>query len=64
MPGSGERNAMAFATDDRARARSILGQKSLAGTGRQATGALALGPGTRSRWAFVPRPPGRPGTAG
>jgi hypothetical protein len=32
MVATGERNTMAFATDDPVKARSILGQKSLAGT--------------------------------
>jgi hypothetical protein len=31
MSGTGERNTMAFATDDPAKARSVLAQKSLAG---------------------------------
>lgn len=31
MTGSGERNTMAFATDDPVKARSILGQKALTG---------------------------------
>jgi hypothetical protein len=34
MGTSGERNTMAFAADDPARARSILTQKSLSGTGQ------------------------------
>ena len=34
MAGTSDRNTMAFATGDPARARSILSQKSLAGSGR------------------------------
>jgi hypothetical protein len=34
MGGTSDRNTIAFATDDPAKARSILSQKSLAGTGR------------------------------
>jgi hypothetical protein len=34
MGGSGERNTVAFATDDPARARTILSQKALTGTTR------------------------------
>ena len=34
MGASGDRNTMAFATDDPARARSILSQKALTGSGR------------------------------
>jgi hypothetical protein len=34
MAGTSDRNTMAFATDDPARARSILSEKSLASTGR------------------------------
>ena len=34
MTAASERNTMAFATDDPAKTRSILGQKSLAGTNR------------------------------
>jgi hypothetical protein len=34
MAASGDRNTMAFATDDPARARSILGHKALTGSGR------------------------------
>ncbi len=34
MNGTGERNTIAFATDDPVKARSILGQKSLASTNR------------------------------
>ena len=34
MSGTSDRNTIAFATDDPAKARSILGQKSLAGTSR------------------------------
>jgi hypothetical protein len=34
MAGTSDRNTIAFATDDPARARSVLSQKSLAGSGR------------------------------